>query len=476
MLLKIKSRTLATLGTFLLFLLSGGLLAQTVTGSFSPPSTGASSSSTLTLNYAGFTSNSVGLQLRVYYNSVAVTPGTFVASTPPGQSQPQLLPAPGILATCAGADTFVTLNWIDFGSTWPTPTSGTLGTFPFTTAAGFTASTNVCWVDDIGAGAPARNITGSTVLQFTVAPAVSIAAAPPSINDALTGNVSTITVSSNQTAPAGGITVNLTPPPANARYSTTCGATIVILASTTSRTCTVTATNNTTAGDGNVSAPVTLVAGAGYTITHNLPANGAFKASGLVSNYTLVMDVLWPSASDGAWRALMQTNPANSDDADWFVKNAASGGIGISQYFGSLQPNTWYRIAMVVDAKSSGASLQFYINGAPVGGYTNSAGQRFALGSQVLVFTDNDNETAAGYGNAILISDRSWTQSEIAALGGPSAIMAKPTSSALALRTLAPSIAGGRNDLIVNKPQPTRKNTIKGTNEFDNKADKLKHE
>ncbi|MFN0301495.1 MAG: metallophosphoesterase [Burkholderiales bacterium] len=228
--------------------------------------------------------------------------------------------------------------------------------------------------------------------------------------------------------------------------------------------------------------------GEGYTITHNLPANGAFKASGLVSNYTLVMDVLWPSASDGVWRALMQTNPANSDDGDWFVKNAAGGGIGISQYFGSLQPNTWYRIAMVVNAQSSGGSLQFFINGTSVG-TINSTGQRFALGSQVLVFADNDSETAAGYANAMLISDRSWTATEIAALGGPSALMALPSSSTL--QAVLPTnstlqtqlIAGSAKDIAKNKkdkkvrvPPATRKNTIKGTDEFDNKADKLKHQ
>ncbi len=226
--------------------------------------------------------------------------------------------------------------------------------------------------------------------------------------------------------------------------------------------------------------------GEGYAITHNLPANGAFKASGLISNYTLVMDVLWPSTSDGVWRALMQTNPANSDDGDWFVRNAANGGIGVSQYFGSLQPNTWYRIAMVVNAQSSGGTLQFFINGAPVG-TINSTGQRFALGSQVLIFADNNNETAAGYANAMLISDRSWTATEIAALGGPSALMALPGADTLqaalpstsSLQTQ--SIAGSTSDIAritrdqkVKMPPATRKFTIGDLNELDNKARKLR--
>ncbi len=243
---------------------------------------------------------------------------------------------------------------------------------------------------------------------------------------------------------------------------------------------------NLPGGQSGVMAFPKTAPGEGYTITHNLPANGAFKASGLVSNYTLVMDVLWPSASDGVWRALMQTNPANSDDGDWFVKNAAAGGIGISQYFGSLQPGTWYRIAMVVNAQSSGGSLQFFINGASVG-TINSTGQRFALGSQVLIFSDNDNETAAGYANAMLISDRSWTATEIAALGGPSAILALPSSSTLqatspSSSTLQTQLITGSpnniekvgNDKKIRIPPATRKNTIKGTDERDNKARELK--
>jgi hypothetical protein len=209
----------------------------------------------------------------------------------------------------------------------------------------------------------------------------------------------------------------------------------------------------------------------GYAVTHNFAANGAFKGSGLVSNYTLVMDVLWPASSDGVWRALLQSNPANSDDADWFVRNAFGGGIGISQYVGSLQAGVWYRIAMVVNAQSTGGTLQFYINGASVGTVA-SAGQRFALGPQFSVFTDNNNETAAGHVNAMLLGDRSWTASEIAALGGASATLALPGSGALQLQARAAA-----NDVIVEMPPTTRSDRHrgegKGEAEFDNKARKL---
>jgi 5'-nucleotidase / UDP-sugar diphosphatase len=186
----------------------------------------------------------------------------------------------------------------------------------------------------------------------------------------------------------------------------------------------------------------------GYTITHNFPASGAFKSQGLVSNYTLVMDVLWPQTSDGVWRALMQTAPANGDDADWFVKNAFGGGIGISQYFGSLQPGVWNRIAMVVDAQTTGGSLQFFINGTKVG-TINSAGQRHALAPQVLMFADNNSETAAGFVNALMLSARSWTATEVAALGGPSKTLAVPSTATL-------QATAGVSRLVIQAPAVTR--------------------
>jgi hypothetical protein len=182
------------------------------------------------------------------------------------------------------------------------------------------------------------------------------------------------------------------------------------------------------------------------------------------------MDVLWPTSSDGVWRALLQTNPANNDDGDWFVKNVASGGIGISQYFGSLQPGVWYRIAMVVNAQATGGTLQFYINGVNVG-TINSAGSRFALASQLLVFADNNSETAAGYVSAMMLSDRSWSATELAALGGPSAVMVLPSTSALQSQART-----NADNVIVEQPPATRKynGQEKRKGEFDNKGDKLR--
>jgi hypothetical protein len=246
----------------------GSVHAQAVTGAFAPTSVAGGGASTLTLSYSAFTSNSTGLNLRVYYNAAAVTPGAVAYSAPPGSSQAANAPAAGALASCAGADTFVILNWVDFAGTWPTPVAGTLATIPFTASAGFAAPTNVCWVDDLDQGAPARNITGSVVLSPIVAavPSVSVAASPATLVDAA-ANVATVTFTASAAAPAGGLSVAFTPPTAGGLIaSTTCTSPIAIAAGNTTATCTVTAAVNTVPGDGPTVGTTTVIAGTGYTV------------------------------------------------------------------------------------------------------------------------------------------------------------------------------------------------------------------
>jgi len=156
----------------------------------------------------------------------------------------------------------------------------------------------------------------------------------------------------------------------------------------------------------------------GYVLTHAQAANGAYAADGLISDYTIILDVLWPSDSDGKWRALLQTSTTNSEDADWFVNQTPAGGIGInSNYFGSLVPNRWYRIAMVARAADSGGTLRFYIDGQTAGTFSG-ANRRWALASTALLFTDNDNETARGYIANLMFAPYALSASDVQALGG----------------------------------------------------------
>jgi len=161
----------------------------------------------------------------------------------------------------------------------------------------------------------------------------------------------------------------------------------------------------------------------GYRLAHAAPANGPYgETVGKISNYTLIIDVLFPSASDGAWRALYQANTNNSDDAEFYVKNAASGGIGINGiYHGAIRPNTWHRVAIVMQAAPGEGKCQRFIDGRFVGGIGStgsSLGSGWALDSEFLLFTDNNGETAAGYVSSVYFVDRAMKMEEITALGG----------------------------------------------------------
>ncbi|HEX5223344.1 MAG TPA: metallophosphoesterase family protein [Verrucomicrobiae bacterium] len=179
----------------------------------------------------------------------------------------------------------------------------------------------------------------------------------------------------------------------------------------------------------------------GYIMTHGIAPNGG---GAYVNQYTLIMDVMFPTASSGQWRALFQTNPDNSNDSDLFVNPANS--IGISgEYHGTVQPNTWHRLAFVVDLTAPSDKLRKYIDGVLVGtqdtGFTLDG--RWSLLPTALLFADEDNETRGGFVNSIQIRSEAMLTADIAALGGPSAdgipLPAPPSS----LRVVSPN--GGEN-------------------------------
>ena len=88
-------------------------------------------------------------------------------------------------------------------------------------------------------------------------------------------NMSTCTLTLNGPAPSGGLTVGITPPTDSTRYSTTCGTSLTVLQGQTATTCTITAAPNTTPGDGNVNAVVTINPADGYQVGPNASATVA---------------------------------------------------------------------------------------------------------------------------------------------------------------------------------------------------------
>jgi hypothetical protein len=180
----------------------------------------------------------------------------------------------------------------------------------------------------------------------------------------------------------------------------------------------------------------------GYIMTHGASANGGGTN---VNQYTLIMDVMFPAASDSKWRGLLQTDPSNSSDGDLFVNNG--NGIGISgQYQGKVIAETWHRLAFAINLNDK--SVSKYIDGVLVNKQTLGSGfdARWSLLPTALLFTDEDGETSGGLVNSVQIRNGTLSDAEIAALGGATAAgIPAAVSSGLKLNAIS---ASGANVVI----------------------------
>lgn len=182
----------------------------------------------------------------------------------------------------------------------------------------------------------------------------------------------------------------------------------------------------------------------GFLMPHGAAPNGSGSR---VNQYTLVMDVFFPSTSTG-FRSFWQTETDNplTTDGELFV-NAANG-LGISgQYQGNLTPDVWHRVVFTFDLTQR--ELGKYIDGtnvltgpvgaAPLGANpmqylsatTGGVDQRWSLGPTAMLFADENNETGVGYVNSIQFHDRVLSAAEIGDLGGPAAGGIPPGTNAL---------------------------------------------
>jgi hypothetical protein len=158
-----------------------------------------------------------------------------------------------------------------------------------------------------------------------------------------------------------------------------------------------------------------LTRGTYFSMTHGLGANGGGTK---LNQYTMIFDVMFPSRPIG-WAVLYQTTTANNDDGEWFVN--PSQGLGISSVYGGVVADgTWNRLAVVVDGIAG--TLTSFVNGTAVqqvGG--PSVDGRWAIGSAVLLFADENQENSEVYVNSVQLRAEAMTTNDITALGGPTA-------------------------------------------------------
>jgi hypothetical protein len=161
---------------------------------------------------------------------------------------------------------------------------------------------------------------------------------------------------------------------------------------------------------------------------HGLGGNGGGSR---LNQFTLVLDLNTPSRPSG-WAALYQSNPANTDDGEWFINPTRGVGIG-GNYGGTVADGSWVRLAVVVDCVAG--TLTSFVNGQSVQQTTGlTVDGRWSMGPEFLLFADENQENAPGLVNAVQLRPWAMATAEIAALGGPAAVgIPRPVTPTLTL-------------------------------------------
>ncbi len=155
------------------------------------------------------------------------------------------------------------------------------------------------------------------------------------------------------------------------------------------------------------------------------PANGG---GGFVNEYTLILDLLYPS--NGVARPILDSDSVTYvAGADLIVNSAGALGLTPNGPFdGALTPNTWYRVGFVINQGQS--TIRKFINGVEVGvntlggiqaGVDGRMGLPASAASTVILGDSVAGTASLGYVNSIQLRDAALNNGQMEALGGPSA-------------------------------------------------------
>ncbi|MEW6194461.1 MAG: T9SS type A sorting domain-containing protein [Bacteroidota bacterium] len=152
--------------------------------------------------------------------------------------------------------------------------------------------------------------------------------------------------------------------------------------------------------------------GSYYVMNHGiLPNGGGFS----VNEYTLLFDFRVPSLDN--WHCFFQTNTGNVNDGDCFINTSGKVGVqatGYTEY--SIIPNEWYR--MVVSVLNASHYLIYLDGTLALSGTVQQIDGRFALGSELLIFADENGEDDIIDCAELAIYNYALSSSEVTALGG----------------------------------------------------------
>jgi len=150
-------------------------------------------------------------------------------------------------------------------------------------------------------------------------------------------------------------------------------------------------------------------------VTHNIPPGTG--GGSRVNEWTILMDIMVPTSSKGQWVSLYQTNPANTNDGDFFVRNT-DGALGVAQTGYSankISYDSWLRVVVSVDNPDF---YRIYVNGVQwLEGKIQAIDGRFSLDATLLIFADEDGEDYPKYCSTLAMWNRPLTGAEIASMG-----------------------------------------------------------
>jgi len=177
---------------------------------------------------------------------------------------------------------------------------------------------------------------------------------------------------------------------------------------------TLSGTRETIPGTSDADGAVRIGVGSFYRSTHGIPPSGG----SYVNAFTFAFDFRIPSI--GRWYCFYQTNPANSNDGECFVRSSDGAlGVGATGYSArTVDPGTWYRLVVAVD--NAGGRYDMYLDGDLVlDGTPQPVDSRFSLDPEVLFFADENGEDGPIDIASLAVYDRALDAVEIERLGGP---------------------------------------------------------
>lgn len=189
--------------------------------------------------------------------------------------------------------------------------------------------------------------------------------------------------------------------------------------------------------------------GAWAAITNPIAANGATGTPARTNQYTIVLDFMVPSFTDGGADNGTFTGLFDFDnggtDADFFIrKQTGVTELGVSTQWpyvgagptsngsgttGTVLANTWYRLVLTAD---NGVGRSLYLNGTLIGNFTagtqDAVRQSLSTTTALRLLWDNDGETSRVLVSNLALFDGRMNATEVTTLGSAGNFIPEPSA------------------------------------------------